>query len=69
MFVEFSSDMDDEAKFDAANSAVAVLQEFYDHSHNLENNMPGAKQDREADDGVSVESAPGEPVQKASKTD
>ena len=63
---ELSSDMDDEAKCDAVNSAVAELQEFYDNRHNLENNMPGQ---HEADDGVSAESATGEPVHKSSKTE
>jgi hypothetical protein len=68
--VEFSSDMDDEAKRAAVTIAAAELQAFYDNNHNLQNNMPGPKQDPESDDGGSAESAhDGEPVQKASKTD
>ena len=67
--VEFRSDMDDEAKRAAVTIAAAELQAFYDNNHNLQNNMPGPKQDRESDDGGSAESAHGEPVQKASKTD
>ena len=69
MIVELSSDMDDEAKRDAVNSAVAVLQEFHDNRHNLENNMPEQKRDSETNDGVSAESTPSEPVHKSSKTE
>ena len=61
--------MDDEAKRDAVNSAAAEVQEFYDNRHNLENIMPGQQQDSEADDGVSAESAPGEPVHKSSRAE
>ena len=69
LLVEFSSDMDDDAKLDAISSAAAELQEFYDNRHNLENTMPGQKEDSEADDGMSAESAPGEPVHKCRKTE
>ena len=69
MGVEFSSDMDDQDKVAAIINAAGELQEFYDNNHDLQNNMPGPVQDRETDDGVSAESAHGEPVQKAAKTD
>ena len=65
--VEFSSDMDNDDKLDAVLSAADELQEFYDTRNNLQNNMPAASE--ESDDGGSAESAHGEPVQKALKTD
>ena len=64
---EFSSDMDNDDKLDAVLSAADELQEFYDTHNNLQNNMPAASE--ESDDGGSAESAHGEPVQKALKTD
>ena len=43
--------MDDEDKLAAVISAADLLQEFYDTNHNLQNDMPGPKPDRESDDG------------------
>ena len=44
-------------------------KEFYNSNHNLEKDMDMRKRDRGSDDGASAESAHGEPVQKALKTD
>ena len=68
MTVEFSSDMSDEAKLVAARTSADEIQEFYDNHHNRENNIPEPEQDPESD-GETHESAHGEPVQKAAKTD
>ena len=68
MGVEFSPDMDDEAKLAATRTRADELQEFYDNHHNRGNPMPELEQDPESDDR-SDESASGEPVQKAAKTD
>ena len=62
MHVEFTSDMDTEAKRDAITGAFAELQTL----------MPGQQQDSEssdADDELSAESAPGEPVHTSSQAD
>ena len=69
IIVEFTSDMEEEAKLDAINTAAAELQEFYDTHHNLQKNMPGQNQTTEEDDAMSAESTHREPVQKTSKTD
>ena len=69
ILVEFTSDMEEEAKLDAVNTAAAELQEFYDTHHNLQKNMPGQNQTTEEDDAMSAASAHREPVQKASRTE
>ena len=77
MHVEFTSDMDDEAKRDAINGAAAELQKLmtrcrlYSESseENLYSHLAGQQQDSEAGDEVSAESAPGEPVHTSSQAD
>jgi hypothetical protein len=82
MLVEFSSDMDDDAKRDAINSAAAELQAFYslkdaDAGDDVCWMSPGRAgslflasrgwlPNIEAGDGVSAESAQGEPVHTSS---
>ena len=67
--MEFTSDIEEEAKLDAVNIAAAELQEFYDTHHNLQKNMPGQNQTTEEDDAMSAASAHHEPVQNALRTE
>ena len=68
MHVEISSDMDAAAKLGAVNSAAFELRDFFGNHHNQANDMPDFKRGRGSDDEYSAETAPCDPVRKASKT-